>query len=221
MGSLNKTTAVWRAILFVVLIYSGYVVVSAVIVKQATGILKITASPKSADISISANDHNASFVGNGSARVRIAPGTYYLFATDSGRLTYETVKISKKQVTSVTLDLSKITGTPSVDKVNFENMGSLIDHGISSDQIKSIEAYIFQYKRSAKNVVVDPNSIQRLPPDPASGEFTVNFNVKIDGSTYSAKLSYSDIEAVRLYLYNSTGGAQVFDSQTPVSQTSE
>ena len=78
---------------------------------------------------------------------------------------------------------------------------------------------MFQFKSNAATVSLDTKSISPVPHDSNSSSTSdsINFNLKIDTKTYSAKIDYSSLTILRLYLYDSQNGGLVLDSKN-VSQ---
>lgn len=99
----------------------------------------------------------------------------------------------------------------------------LLNIGLSSDQLNSVEYAFGQYFRSAKKTVkrIDISSVQavsRNPNDPSPLN-TVNFNVTFNtNDSYQARVDYSSITTIHLYLYNPTNNALVYDSGDVSSQ---
>ncbi len=213
----NNQTRIYRWVFLVVMLYSLYLLASAFLNRQSTGLLKVSSNSKKAAISISSGNTTAQLVGVGSATIRIKPGTYYLVANDSGRQTSGVATVTKNQTTAASLDLNKAIGLASVSSITYENIDSLSNRGISDDQISQLKLlffdYIINHQKGAKTVAVDPDSIQRLPIDQNTGIFTVNFDVVIDNIPYDAQITYPDTNSLWLSLTDPKGGVEVFNTK--------
>lgn len=204
-------------IVFVIVCF--YIVARAVLDVQTTGKLSVTANDPRATLSVSGSHTNAAIVGSGHTNIRLNPGNYQVLAKDGNRSGATTVSIKKGQVTNIEISLVAVPRLPSVNDVDFENMNALVDNGLTEDQIKTLKLDFFIYKTTAKSVLVDSGSVQPGPHNPnTTNPFTLNFNVLVDGKPVQATASYSGLEDIRLYLYNSDH-QQVFDSYESQSTT--
>jgi len=208
-----RWTNLWRLVLGLWFLFAVYLVTSAVVARQTTGLLTITSVDKNAALVVSQSNTDAVRVGVGSAKVRLKPGTYQVSASDSGKQANGTVTVSKQHTTNSHLNPTKRVQLPTIEAINFQGMGRLTSDGISTQQISNLEQEFFQFKPSAQTVIVNTDSVEPGPHNPnVDTSFTINFSVAIDSSTYKATISYNDIMTVRLYLYDSKTGSQVFDS---------
>jgi hypothetical protein len=201
-------------IALLIVVFSLYLVASAIVTASKTGLLHVSASDPKAGLVISQADTQAAYIGTGNAKVRLKPGKYSVSASNNGYQAVATVQVYKKHTTTSYLSVrAKATAAlPSANNIAFDNMNALINSGISSDQINDLEQHFFSYKPSVKTVAVDASSVEPGPHNPNTDtSFTMNFNVSIDSVSYKATISYADTETVRLYLYNASG-ALVFDS---------
>lgn len=205
---------------FVLVLFGIYQIVSAAIAAQNTGVLSVTASKPGAVISVSRANKQAAIIGTGSARVRLAPGTYQLVAVNAGSRTASLVKITEKHSSRISLDLNKTSTLRSVASINFEGTDALVNNGLTATQVGELEQYFFQLKPSANKVVIDTASVQIGPHDLNTSTFTLNFNVAVDSSAYKSTVSYADPNAVRLQLYEPRSGSQVLDSDALPADTS-
>jgi flagellar basal body-associated protein FliL len=111
-------------------------------------------------------------------------------------------------------------GTPS-DQPIYLGISSFIDSGLSDDQLTRLKYAFYNYsiqnKKNIKEVSIDINSIKPGPHNPnTNAPFTINFNVTFDRkATYRAKVEYSGLEDIRLFLYDQKTNAQIYDS-TPL-----
>jgi len=216
MSPQTDTATVFKRLFFlvylVIVVVCVYVLVSAIITSQNTGMLRLSSPNSQATLSISQVNHQAMIIGVGRAAVRLKPGTYQVSASYGGNHADAVVRIVKKQVTSSSLNPVGST-LPSVGNINFPNIDTLINSGLTTTQISALERAFFQYKSSAKIITINPDSVYPEPHDPnTSTSFTINFKVTVDSAPYNATISYSDLDSVRLYLYNPLNNSQVFDS---------
>ena len=107
----------------------------------------------------------------------------------------------------------------SKNNINFLGINSLLNYGVTSRQLATLEQIVFQFRSNAATVSLDTKSISPVPHDSNSSSTSdsINFNLKIDTKTYSAKIDYSSLTILRLYLYDSQNGGLVLDSKN-VSQ---
>jgi hypothetical protein len=151
--------------------------------------------------------------------------TLSIAATDGERITNKQITFTPKYVPSQ--DIPKDQGAailqhqvetqeaPSKENINFVNEDALINDGVTTEQIDSMEQAFFLFDKTAKSVTIDASSVQQAPVNPASTSsiFTMNFTVTIDQTTYQAQLNYNedDLASIELFLTNSQG-TQVYDS---------
>lgn len=102
---------------------------------------------------------------------------------------------------------------PSANDIAFSGIDTLVNGGLTADQAEIIQRDFFNFAPKAKTVTIDKSSIVETPHNrnSASTFDTTTFTVKVGSQTYSAKIEYSYLGDVRLYLYDNTG-ALVFDS---------
>lgn len=95
---------------------------------------------------------------------------------------------------------------------------SLINRGVTSEQMSNLEQILQQYLSSQGKTPnrIDFNSIYRLPPNPNTNTpfSEITFIIQLDSSpSYKAKMdSFSPFE-IRLYLYSLDGNTLLYDSQ--------
>lgn len=214
----TNPATVKRAILayfIIVAAVSVYLIIYGVVYSNGTGVLEVKTNTAEAALSVSQADHQASIIGTGSTKVRLKPGVYQLVAVSSGNQVTQTVLIVKHEKTSKTLSLTGRTETPSVLSIDFKNTNALKDSGLSSPQLTSFEQDVFDYKSSAKEVVVDDSSISPGPRDPndPNAPFTLNFDITIDSSRHKVTLTYKDNINVTTQFYDSDSNL-LYDSAT-------
>jgi len=204
-------------VFLVVIIICAYLVISAIITVETTGVLKVSATQK-ATISVSQTNTQAEIIGGpGNAQVRLKPGTYQVVATASnGQVAARVVSVEKKQSTAINLTLVTSPKLPSVNSVSFFGMSALTNLGISSAQLDTLKVDFFHFKPSAGAVSVDTQSAQTLPHN-LGDPFVVTFNVTVDSQTYNTKVTYEDLQNIQLQLYNPQNSQLVYDSFHPAN----
>ncbi|MBX4190483.1 hypothetical protein KW794_00145 [Candidatus Saccharibacteria bacterium] len=98
----------------------------------------------------------------------------------------------------------------------------LIDHGVSYDQVGNLKTAFYQYSKTKnspiKEVSLDVDHIKSIKE---GRNFYLTFKVVFDRKDiYQAKLDYTGLSAIRLYLYDNSGNL-IFDSQSVNSQAAE
>ena len=202
----------------IVIAFAIWQIVPAVITAGRTGTLNVTSSASNTQISLSEENHQATSVGTGSARVRLQPGTYQVAGFADGHYATQIVTVSVGQTTNMTLNLNQSQQSQSnnqqartVVDVNFEGISQLLSYGISSQQTAEMQQYFFQFKPTENTVSIDTSSISSAPRDPnVISPQTLDFTVTIDNTTYNAAVSYYDTNNITLTLSNPQTGAQVF-----------
>ncbi len=115
-------------------------------------------------------------------------------------------------VTQDTSGASKITPIVSTDP-EFISFDSLIDKGLSTDQATGIKYGFSQYNKSLttpiKTITVDTESIRSAPRDRnnPNANSIVSFDVNLDDKTNKARVEFSGLSDVWLYLYDGSGTA--------------
>jgi hypothetical protein len=96
--------------------------------------------------------------------------------------------------------------------INFTGLESLVARGVSLTQADDLKQAVFQFKPNTMTVLID--NVKAVPHDPNSpARFdAINFAIKLDNNPYSARIEYSGLTVLRLYLYNTASGL-VFDSK--------
>jgi hypothetical protein len=111
--------------------------------------------------------------------------------------------LSSNQQSSSTLN------TPTT---KYGSLNSLTSHGLSSDQMSNVQYALSKYasslKTRPKEIVLGPITDE---PKAYSEPSKIKFNLNVDGTARPARLEYSGLRVVRLYVYNAQGGV-VFDS---------
>jgi hypothetical protein len=188
-----------------------WIVVATIITSQNTGILQIRSANPKAGLIISQNNRQALLVGTGTARVRLKPGSYQISATYGGKQANGVATVYKDRTTGSYLGVLQPVRLPSVATINFEGTGSLINDGLTIEQVNNLEQEFFQYKPRAQTVNI--SSVEPAPHNPnVDTSFSLNFTVSIDSTTYNATVTYTDLETVQLHLYNLQNNALLFNS---------
>ncbi|HSW85256.1 MAG TPA: Ig-like domain-containing protein [Candidatus Saccharimonadales bacterium] len=102
--------------------------------------------------------------------------------------------------------------------VQYVGFSDLTNYGVASDQVANIEQFAYTFAPHAHTISIDPSSIMPVPHNrnSSSTSDTVNFLMDVDSTAYKAKIVYSNLNSeVRLYLFDSNTGGQVFDSNAP------
>jgi len=211
-GNRRRLSLALYALCLVALAGAVYLISQSVKTAGATGILRVSSPDKKSSISVSRNDSTAKFIGVGNAKVRLAPGSYLVGASDNGRQVYGTVIIKKQMAVNLNLNPANAVVFPTVEAVNFSGFDSLISNGLTSAQVNIIKSGFFRYKPTEKTVAIDTSSVVPGPhnPDVDIG-FSLQFNLSLDSKTLKAVVSYSDLTSARLQLFDQQGSA-VFDS---------
>jgi hypothetical protein len=200
---------------FVCILWCVWIVISAIIDSQTTGILYVSSSNSQASLIVSQNDRQALLVGIGVAKVRLKPGSYQVSASIAGKQANSTVEVYKKHTTTSHLNPSRLVKLPSVTTINFEGTGALINNGLTTQQVSNLEQEFFEFKHSAQTVSINTSSVEPGPHNPNIDiSFTLNFTVSIDSITYRAAATYTNLETVQLSLYNLQNNALLFNSNT-------
>lgn len=93
----------------------------------------------------------------------------------------------------------------------YEGMSSFIDRGLSTDQVNGVMRAFSKFSPSAQTVSVDTESLVLYPGPKHDGTFFVKFDVSVDSEDYKGTVSFSDIESIRMVLYDQNG-KNIFNS---------
>jgi hypothetical protein len=156
-------------------------------------------------------------------RLLVIIGVVFVFVFVVGLLatmSTPTAKTSKQQAVSPATKLKQETtnptnlapdyhGTSAQQPPLYDGFSSLIDNGITMQQMQATETAFTNYSQSIGNTVklvsVDAGSINMAPIDPNSdtGIDTLYFNVKInDATSYQVTLDYSNLTTINMSLYS-------------------
>lgn len=127
--------------------------------------------------------------------------------------------------TNPTIQAKDYTGNQGVNEDSlpqtwpaFSNLNSLLDHGLTLDQISGVSTAMKAYQPfTTKGTLIDfaNSNLQLNYPDPGDPLYrpflTTNIivNQKIN---YRVKLYYWDTSSIQLYLYDQTGKTQIYNS---------
>lgn len=212
-SSIRQIKAVGQLLFIAIVLVCLWTFVDTFIISQETGILNIKTVNSKEGLIISQNNSQAKFVGTGSAKIRLKPGSYQIMATYDGQQTSAIATVHKKQRTAINLGALRSVTLPTSQDINFEGTDALINNGLTTGQVTNLEEEFFHYKPSAHTVSIDTSTVEPGPHNPnVDTSFTINFDVAIDSSAYKATISYSNLDSVQLFLYNSKTDALVFNS---------
>ena len=82
---------------------SAYIIIDSIYIAQTTGILVVNSKNPSATITVSQLNHQSANVGTGNARVRLTPGTYKVIASVNKAQAAQSITISKRGTSVVSL----------------------------------------------------------------------------------------------------------------------
>jgi len=101
---------------------------------------------------------------------------------------------------------------------SYTGTGGLINNGVSTQQIQDYEQAIASFAQSKSLTLTLININQSsIIPEPlntySDGSFGINFSVTLNNNlTYNAKIHCVGLNQAELYLYDTSSGAQIFDS---------
>jgi hypothetical protein len=196
-----------------VIIFCVYIVVSAIITVETTGVLRVNTSP-TATITISQTNTQTKIIGEpGKAQVRLKPGSYQIVAVTNGKQATKIVSVKKKETTEASLKLSAAPKLPTPNDITFFGTDFLTDRGLTDNQMDTLHLDFFQFKPSASTISIDPQTIKVAPRSyNSTAPFVYDFSVAIDRTTYNAKAVSTGVDSLHLYLYQPQTGRLVYDS---------
>lgn len=125
-------------------------------------------------------------------------------------------QLSKSQQADILKQQANVPYTRS--SINYAGFDALTGSGLSLTQLEGTKQAFFLYSnfvnQKASLVAVVDGSVVQAPYDSSSSSQTssVSFSVKVDGSSFNARLVYSGLSDVELFLYNQNNGGLVYDS---------
>jgi hypothetical protein len=118
----------------------------------------------------------------------------------------------------VTTAATASSATPKKSQLpDFNNFGTLTDHGLADDQLTGLKYAFGLYSKTlsspVKTVTLVGSSLDVVQRDPTSPDpnNVINFSVKLDAATYKAQVDYASLARVRLQLTDSSN-TPVYDS---------
>jgi hypothetical protein len=182
---------------------------------QTTGIVTVNTSDKLSTITLSADRTTAAVIGTGSASVRLKPGSYLLVAGHAGQSASQVITVTAKQSQTVKLSLTQPQAVPSPDAINFDNVDTLLDFGLTQAQTENAKQLFFKYKQSAKQININSDSVKQEPHDPHGNEdFKLDFSGTIDGAPFNAVITYGAFDDIQMTLVDPATGAELFSGTT-------
>lgn len=125
-------------------------------------------------------------------------------------------QLSKSQQADILKQQANVPYTRA--SINYAGFDALTSSGLSLNQLEGTKQAFYLYSNFVKQkvslVTVIDGSVAQAPYDSNSSSQTssVSFSLKVDESSYNARLVYSGLTDVELYLYNQSSGALVYDS---------
>jgi hypothetical protein len=108
----------------------------------------------------------------------------------------------------------------SADLPLFLGFDDLIEHGLSEEQLYGLKTAFYNYSktlsRPASEISIDVNNITDTKEERGGNQFFVStFPVKFNRKDlYKARLEYTGLNDIRLYLYDNQAGRLLYDSKT-------
>jgi len=193
-------------------------IVNVLHIKQTTGTLNITTFADDSVISIGQNNKTPQVVGVGNVKIRMIPGPYQIVASNAGSTTFAQATVRLQATTSIHLAKTRTTPVPSPDNITFRDINALNNYGITTDQSANLRTLFFKYKPTARTITITARSIASGPHNPDSDDpFTLTFVGTIDGTDYTATLTYSGTQDLELTLNDPQTGTQLFDASSAQS----
>ena len=198
-------------------VFGAMNIMKAISVSENYGLLEAK-STGSATLSVSQDKSQAEVIGTGSAKVWLKPGVYQLAASAKGSQNTQIITVQKQQTTSVNITPSAGPILPSVLNVDFENTDSLINAGLTTEQVAGFKRLVFNYKPAARVVSINSATLQSGPLASNNNErFSYTFIVTIDRVPFAAKISYGDSLNINLTLTNQLTNEQVVNTSTLIN----
>lgn len=102
----------------------------------------------------------------------------------------------------------------------FLGFDDLIDHGLSQEQLQGLKTAFYNYSKTLeqplKEISIDVKNIVDTKEERGNEQFFVsNFPVMLDRKdVYKAKIEYTGLNDIRLYIYDGQRRTLVYDSKT-------
>jgi len=149
-------------------VYSVYIMISAVSVVSSTGILKLSSSSPGAALTISQSNSQAVLIGFGTAQVRLKPGSYRISASVNGYQSVSLAQVRKSETTKIVLTLVNSTNTPPSSNLyglNIQNTNTLSDLLLSEQfdaVLQETSSYVINHVNSnAQSVSVTKTTVNQ------------------------------------------------------------
>ena len=210
----SKTTGLLKALSVVCVLLILYFISSSIIVFESTGVLRINSPDKNANIVLSQQGHQALQIGIGAVSVRLKPGNYQVSAFDSGKQSNATTEVVKGKQQTLNLGALVSVTLPTLSGVNFSGFNGLINHGMQSSQLSSLEQGLFKFSPYSKAITLQTNSLNFAPfnPNSASTFSSINFQVLIGDKSYNAICNYDNLgSSLSLVLLDASTNTSIYE----------
>jgi hypothetical protein len=153
----------WFALFILVGLFGIYEIGGGFYLSQTTGSLKAKASNPKATLTVSMPGHKMVNIGYGNAKVRLAPGSYKIYASLNHLQASSEVQITKKQASEVNINL------PDLSSQNRQ----LNKNSSANSLIKLLPytgpngEYIISYKYTVSSGIANPTIVITAPNDKA------------------------------------------------------
>lgn len=99
---------------------------------------------------------------------------------------------------------------------------ALIDQGMTLEQLSALKLAFYEYSRTLSQPIKEISlAVDNIDTEREGSIWYISFPVRFDRQRdYKAKVDYTDLDTIRLYIYNNSGQV-VFDSQTTGSDAVE
>jgi hypothetical protein len=108
----------------------------------------------------------------------------------------------------------KATPTPTPAEATYTGTENLLARGMSSQQLEDMEFAFYRFFRgqNVKPAEVSISGVDHFHDGNADPTDALTFKADVDSKAYQGKVTYSDIDSIRLYLTDPVTHQQVFDS---------
>lgn len=180
-------------------IFSVYMVISAIFIAQTTGVLHLSSTNSKARLVVSQNNAQAVDIGKGKSSIRLKPGAYQVSARYNGYRTVARIQIRKRQTTETVLNLVTTNATPSSSLYgtaiqNTSELNNLLLPEQFSSVLKTTSDYIINH--------VDSD---------AQSATIISTTLNQDGSiSYTVQTNTNPVSRVKVILQKQLDGVIVF-----------
>jgi methionine-rich copper-binding protein CopC len=177
----------------------------------------VSSNPSSAITSYSVNNKTLEIVLNGPLDSKTKYTiTFGVSSTDGHKITNNTISFTPKAtpINDLSRDQQNYINNREVNLgTTFDGVGTLSNLGITAAQINGLTGAFSKFAPKAKAVIIDTASVVQAPHDKnSSRDDFITFTVKIDNTSYNAKIEYAGLADIHLYLYDQKTGGVVYDS---------